>query len=117
MAIAREEIFGPVLAVMTAGSDDEAVELANDTELRPAGLGLHLATRAGPCGPRASCRPARCAVNCYSEGDITTPFGGYKRSGFGGRDKSLQAFDQYMQTKTIWIDLSDPGPRPRPLPE
>ena len=47
------------------------------------------------------------SVNCYSEGDITTPFGGYKLSGFGGRDNSLQAHDQYTETKTIWINLGD----------
>ena len=46
-------------------------------------------------------------VNCYGEGDITTPFGGYKLSGFGGRDNSLKAHDQYTETKTIWLDLSD----------
>ena len=45
------------------------------------------------------------AVNCYGEGDVTTPFGGYKLSGFGGRDKSLAAHDQYCELKTIWIDL------------
>ena len=38
---------------------------------------------------------------------MTTPFGGYKLSGFGGRDNSLQAHDQYCETKTIWLDLSD----------
>ena len=44
------------------------------------------------------------------EGDITTPFGGYKLSGFGGRDNSLMAHDQYTETKTIWIDISaDPA--------
>ncbi|MFT5399642.1 MAG: gamma-glutamyl-gamma-aminobutyraldehyde dehydrogenase, partial [Gammaproteobacteria bacterium] len=46
-------------------------------------------------------------INCYGEGDITTPFGGYKSSGFGGRDNSLHAHDQYTELKTIWIDLSD----------
>jgi gamma-glutamyl-gamma-aminobutyraldehyde dehydrogenase len=46
------------------------------------------------------------AVNGYGEGDITTPFGGYKTSGFGGYDKGLEAFDQYTQLKTIWITLS-----------
>jgi gamma-glutamyl-gamma-aminobutyraldehyde dehydrogenase len=44
-------------------------------------------------------------VNAYSEGDITTPFGGYKQSGFGGRDKGLEAFDQYTEKKTIWVTL------------
>ncbi|MOA48003.1 Aldehyde dehydrogenase PuuC [compost metagenome] len=46
-------------------------------------------------------------VNCFGEGDITTPFGGYGESGFGGRDKSIWAHDQYTEIKTIWIDLSD----------
>ncbi|TIU45293.1 MAG: aldehyde dehydrogenase family protein, partial [Mesorhizobium sp.] len=45
-------------------------------------------------------------VNSYGEGDAATPFGGYKQSGFGGRDKSLHAHNQYTQTKTLWIDLS-----------
>ena len=40
------------------------------------------------------------------EGDMTTPFGGYKLSGFGGRDNSLMAHDQYTEVKTIWIDVS-----------
>ena len=46
------------------------------------------------------------SVNCYSEGDISTPFGGYKQSGFGGRDNGVKAFDQYTETKTIWVDLT-----------
>lgn len=43
------------------------------------------------------------SVNGFSEGDITTPFGGYKQSGFGGRDNGLEALEQYCQTKTIWV--------------
>lgn len=106
MTIAREEIFGPVLAVMTVGSDDEAIALANDTCY---GLQASLFTSNLKTALRASreLRAGTVSVNCYSEGDITTPFGGYKLSGFGGRDNSLQAFDQYTETKTIWIDLSD----------
>ena len=46
-------------------------------------------------------------VNCFGEGDITTPFGGYKQSGCGARDNSLHAHDQYTEMKTIWIDVSD----------
>ncbi len=46
-------------------------------------------------------------VNCFGEGDATTPFGGYKESGFGGRDKSIFAHDNYCELKTIWIDVSD----------
>ena len=54
-------------------------------------------------------RAGNVTVNCYGEGDITTPFGGYKQSGFGGRDNGLHAHDQYTELKTIWIDLSDPA--------
>ena len=46
-------------------------------------------------------------VNCYGEGGIFTPFGGYKQSGFGGRDNSVYVHEQYTELKTIWIDLSD----------
>ncbi|MCZ4279736.1 aldehyde dehydrogenase family protein [Kiloniella laminariae] len=46
-------------------------------------------------------------VNSFGEGDITTPFGGYKQSGFGGRDNSVHAHDQYTRLKTFWFDLAD----------
>ena len=55
-------------------------------------------------------RAGTVTINCYGEGDISTPFGGYKQSGFGGRDNSLHAHDQYTELKTIWIDLSDRAP-------
>ena len=45
----------------------------------------------------------------YGEGDMATPFGGYKMSGFGGRDNGTDAHEQYTETKTIWVDLSDPA--------
>ena len=50
-------------------------------------------------------RAGTVAINGYSEGDITTPFGGYRTSGFGGRDNGLEAFEQYTETKTIWVTL------------
>lgn len=106
MTIASEEIFGPVLAVIAVGSDEEALRLANDTCY---GLQASLFT----ADVRKAIRGARelkagtVTVNCYGEGDITTPFGGWKLSGFGGRDNGLAAFEQYTETKTIWIDLSE----------
>ena len=48
-------------------------------------------------------------VNCYGEGNMATPFCGYKQSGFGGRDNCLHAHDQYTEVKTILIDLTDPA--------
>lgn len=106
MSIAREEIFGPVLSVIPVANEEEAVQAANDTcyGLQASVFTSHL---------KKAHRVARAiqagtvTVNCYGEGDITTPFGGYKMSGFGGRDNSLMAHDQYTETKTIWIDLSD----------
>ena len=56
----------------------------------------------------ALCGPATVGVNAYSEGDLSTPFGGYKQSGFGGHDKSVHAHDQYTELKTIWIDMAEP---------
>ena len=55
----------------------------------------------------AALRAGTVTVNSFGEGDITTPFGGYKQSGFGGRDNSIHAHDQYTQLKTIWLDLTD----------
>ena len=106
MVIAKEEIFGPVLSIITAGSDEEAMTIANDTCY---GLQASLFTS----NLRKALRGARelktgtVTVNCYGEGDITTPFGGMKLSGFGGRDNGMDALDQYLETKTIWVDLSD----------
>lgn len=106
MRIAREEVFGPILAVLPVSGEAEAVRLANDSC-----YGLQASLFTG--NVRRAHRVARAlragtvSVNCYSEGDITTPFGGYKLSGFGGRDNGLAAFDQYTETKTVWLNLGD----------
>ena len=109
MTIAKEEIFGPVFAMMVADSDEEAVQLANDTCYGlQASLFTSNVTKAHKYA--RALQAGTVSVNCYGEGDITTPFGGYKLSGFGGRDNSLMAHDQYTETKTIWIDISaDPA--------
>ena len=105
---AREEIFGPVLSVITVASNDEAIAVANDTAY---GLAASVFT----ANTRRAIRAARdiqagtVTVNCYGEGSIATPFGGYKQSGFGGRDNGVHAHDQFTELKTIWIDLTDPA--------
>ncbi len=102
----REEIFGPVLVVQTIDSFDQAIALANETEY---GLAASLFTS----NVKRALRGARMikagtvTVNSFGEGDISTPFGGFKQSGFGGRDNGIHAHEQYTQTKTIWLDLSD----------
>lgn len=107
-ARAREEIFGPVLSVIEVASNDEAVAVANDTAY---GLAASLFSAGGRRAIRAArdIRAGTVSVNCYGEGNIATPFGGYKQSGFGGRDNGLHAHDQYTEIKTIWIDLIDPA--------
>ncbi len=104
--LAKEEIFGPVLSIITVSSFDEAIKIANETDY---GLCASLFTsnaKRAIRGARAI-KAGTVTVNSYGEGDISTPFGGFKQSGFGGRDNSMHAHDQYTQLKTIWIDLSD----------
>lgn len=106
MEIFQEEIFGPVVAITKANSDDEAIELANNTAY---GLAATLYTR----DVKKAIKYARklkagtVGVNTYSEGEISTPFGGVKGSGFGGRDNGVHAHEQYTELKTIWFDLAD----------
>ena len=105
--IAREEIFGPVLSVIEVASNEEAVAVANDTAY---GLAASVFSANGRNAIRAArdIRAGTVTVNCYGEGNIATPFGGYKQSGCGGRDNGAHAHDQYTELKTIWIDLTDP---------
>jgi len=102
MSIAREEIFGPVLSTIPFDTEAEGVRLANETSY---GLAASVYTRDLDTAFRVAraLRAGVVGVNAYSEGDITTPFGGYKESGFGGRDKGLEALEQYTEKKTIWV--------------
>ena len=104
MTIAREEIFGPVLSTIPFDSEEEGIRLANETSY---GLAASVFTTDLDSAFRVSraLRAGTVGVNAYSEGDITTPFGGYKQSGFGGRDKGLEALEQYTEKKTIWVSL------------
>lgn len=104
---AKDEIFGPVLSVIEVASNDEAVEVANQTEYGLAASVFTANTRSAIRAAR-DIRAGTVTVNCYGEGDISTPFGGYKQSGFGGRDNGVHAHDQFTELKTIWIDLTDP---------
>jgi gamma-glutamyl-gamma-aminobutyraldehyde dehydrogenase/4-guanidinobutyraldehyde dehydrogenase/NAD-dependent aldehyde dehydrogenase len=103
MRIAREEIFGPVLSVLSFTSLDEAVRQANAT---PYGLaaGVWTADLGKAIRTSRALRAGTVHVNQYDNDDITVPFGGYKQSG-NGRDKSLHAFDKYTELKTTWIQV------------
>ena len=103
MRIAQEEIFGPVLSVISFDSVEEAIEIANDT---PYGLAAALWT-ADISRAHRTARALRAGsvwINQYDGGDMTAPFGGFKQSG-NGRDKSLHAFDKYTELKATWIKL------------
>lgn len=102
--VAREEIFGPVLTVSTFKTLDEAIQIANDTRYGLA-ASVYTANQSTAMRLAREVRAGTVTVNCFGEGDVGTPFGGYKESGFGGRDKSIHAHDQYTELKTIWIDL------------
>jgi len=106
MKIAKEEIFGPVLGIMPMDTGEQAISIASDTDYglhasvftQDIDRALHIA-RSLPCGT--------VSVNGFSEGDIKTPFGGYKQSGSMARDNGTEALEQYLQTKTIWIHTSE----------
>ena len=100
MRIAQEEIFGPVLATVTVSGLDEAIMVANDSIY---GLGAGIWTsdiRKAQIASKAL-RAGVVWVNCYDRGNMSSPFGGFKQSGFG-RDKSMHAFDKYMDWKAVW---------------
>jgi aldehyde dehydrogenase (NAD+)/gamma-glutamyl-gamma-aminobutyraldehyde dehydrogenase len=107
MTISKEEIFGPVLGILPVKNMNSALDIAKNSN-----YGLHATVFTNdldrafymaknlPCGT--------IAINGFSEGDIKTPFGGYKQSGSLSRDNGTEAVDQYLQTKTIWITLNPP---------
>ncbi len=100
MKVAREEIFGPVLSVMSFTDEGEALRMANDT---PYGLAAAVWTADINLAHRMSqaLRGGTVWVNSFDRSTMATPFGGFKMSG-SGRDRSPHAIDKYCDLKTIW---------------
>jgi acyl-CoA reductase-like NAD-dependent aldehyde dehydrogenase len=103
MTIAREEIFGPVLAVLTFDDFEQGVKLANNTIY---GLAAGIWTKDIQKAHRAAkaIRAGTVWINSYNFYDSGAPFGGFKASGFG-RDLGREALDGYLETKTVWVGL------------
>ncbi len=110
MPLARQEVFGPVLAVMPFEEEDEAIALANATDY---GLAAGIWTRDLNRAHRVAkaVEAGSVWVNTYRTSAPMTPFGGYKRSGLG-REGGADAIRQFLQVKSIWIDLGDAAPPP-----
>jgi acyl-CoA reductase-like NAD-dependent aldehyde dehydrogenase len=104
MTIAREEVFGPVLAVMDFTDTDDAVAKANDCDYGlAAGVWTRDIKKAHSVARRL--QAGTVWINTYNAYDTAAPFGGYKQSGFG-RELGMHALAHYTQTKTIWVDLN-----------
>jgi len=103
MTIAREEIFGPVLAVLSFDDFDHGVKVANQTIY---GLAAGIWTKDIQKAHRAAraIRAGTVWINSYNFYDAGAPFGGFKASGFG-RDLGREALDAYLETKTVWVAL------------
>ena len=108
MDIARDEIFGPVLSIIPFEDEAEALSIANDSRYGlSAAVWTSNLTRAHTMA--AALQAGTVWINNFDTSGITAPFGGYKESGFGGKDKSLHALDKYTHLKTTWINLGRGG--------
>jgi acyl-CoA reductase-like NAD-dependent aldehyde dehydrogenase len=104
MTIAREEIFGPVLATIEFADVDEAIARANDSHY---GLAAAVWTKDIKKAHHVArkLQAGTVWINTYNIYDTAAPFGGYKQSGFG-REMSMHALEHYTQVKSVWVDLS-----------
>ena len=103
MRIAQEEVFGPVLTVLTFKDEAEAIAIANDT-IYGLAAGMWTSDLNRTFRVSEALHAGVVWVNCFDHGHISSPFGGFKQSGFG-RDKSLHALEKYTDVKATWINL------------
>jgi len=110
MRIAQEEVFGPVLSIIPFDTEEEAIEIANGTVYGlAAGVWTQSIRRALVMSERLEAGTVW--VNTYRAVSYMSPFGGYKRSGFG-RESGIEAIREYLQTKSVWIDTLGNAPNP-----
>jgi aldehyde dehydrogenase (NAD+) len=110
MRIANEEVFGPVLSVIPFDDEEEAIRIANNTVYGlAAGVWTQSIRRALMMSERLEAGTVW--VNTYRAVSYMSPFGGYKRSGIG-RESGIDAIRDYLQTKSVWIDIAGNAPNP-----
>lgn len=110
MRIANEEVFGPVLSIIPFDDEEDAVRIANNTIYGlAAGVWTTSIRRALKMSERLEAGTVW--VNTYRAVSYLSPFGGYKRSGIG-RESGMDAIREYLQTKSVWIDISGNTPNP-----
>jgi aldehyde dehydrogenase (NAD+) len=110
MRIAKEEVFGPILSIIPFDDEDDAVRIANGSIYGlAAGVWTNSIRRALVMSERLEAGTVW--VNTYRAVSYMSPFGGYKRSGIG-RENGIEAIQEYLQTKSVWIDISGNTPNP-----
>jgi acyl-CoA reductase-like NAD-dependent aldehyde dehydrogenase len=110
MRIANEEVFGPVLSIIPFEDEEDAIRIANATVYGlAAGVWTKSIRRALIMSERLEAGTVW--VNTYRAVSYMSPFGGYKRSGIG-RESGLDAIREYLQTKSVWIDIAGNAPNP-----
>ena len=103
--LAQQEIFGPVLVVIEVDGVEQAIAAANSTQYA-LGAGIWTASQSRYEKMAKAINAGVVWHNCHDHGDISSPVGGFKQSGFG-RDKSIHALDKYLEYKTFWVNLAD----------
>jgi acyl-CoA reductase-like NAD-dependent aldehyde dehydrogenase len=108
MAVAREEIFGPVVAAIPFDTEDEAIAIANDTEFGLAGA-VWTTDVARSHRVAAQVNAGTFWVNGYKTINVASPFGGFGLSGYG-RSSGVEALYEYTQTKSVWVETAKEPP-------
>jgi (Z)-2-((N-methylformamido)methylene)-5-hydroxybutyrolactone dehydrogenase len=110
MYLAQEEVFGPVLGVLTFHEEEELIALANQTRY---GLAAGIWTNDIKRAHRVArdLKAGTVWINTYRAISYASPFGGYKQSGYG-REMGLEAIREFTQVRSVWVDLADTVPDP-----